>query len=40
MDTLRNALENRLNREENWVVWLEMGLGTVVLAVATAALMA
>ena len=40
MDTLRDALENRPNRQEDWSVWLEMGSAVVVLAVVAAVLVA
>ena len=36
MDTLRSALNNRPNRKEEWLVWLEMGFSTVVLSGVTA----
>ena len=36
MDTLRSALNNRPDRNEEWLVWLEMGFGTVVLSGVTA----
>lgn len=40
MDTLRDALENRPNRDEDWSVWLEMGLAVVALTVVAAAFVA
>ena len=40
MNTLRDALENRPNRQEDWSVWLEVGSAIVVLAVVVAALVA
>ena len=40
MDTLRDALENRPNPQEDWSVWLEMGSTVVVLAVVAAVLVA
>ncbi len=36
MDTLRSALNNRPDRKEEWLVWLEMGFSTVVLSGVTA----
>ena len=40
MDTLRDALENRPNRQKDWSVWLGMGSTVVVLAVVAAVLVA